>query len=751
MTFHNSHHQRRFLLPMSSICAACVGLGLPAVAQDNAEGTGDPSVIVSPFETVDIAVQDADLAQVLQMLSLQSRKNIITSRNVSATVTANLYDVTFYEALDAILKVNGYTYNEEGNFIYVYTLEEFEQIQAAQLQREYRVFDVEHLAAADILGFITPLLSDGGSAEARGDVNPGMQPDVSDNGADDYAFNVKVVAFDYPENLERIATLIDELDVAPDQVLVESTIVQASVNEANAFGIDFSIVANMNFADIIAPLNPVTALLNGSGENGFAPDDNDAQGIQSTVGNTSGPGGFKVGIVTDDISIFLRALDEVTDTVVLARPKIMALNRQRAEVLVGARVGYLSTTATETTTTQTVEFLDTGIQLVFRPFISKDGTIRMELRPSVSEASLRTVTDSLGVQVTIPDELTNELTTNVRVRDGQTLVLGGLFRESTTTNRRQVPLLGDIPILGYAFRGQDDRVERNEIIFLITPTITKDEVLWDNGEEMMAMAELVRIGAREGLLFWSREKMTDSHNQHAIAAMKAGDTDLALYHVRNSLRLNPHQPNVIAMRQQLTGDVDHAYERSALERVINRGIERTYSIDAVRHSMGSDQAIQKAFDRNPILQVQAISPTPDDIEESHAAPSTEPAFENNVASENAAAASNAPFDGSATHEFIPIETITDDEIEATFGIEMSNDEHPSNDSPEIESAEGWKWNGSADSGDSAFQFDSESADVMSETDFGFRNSVNAWTGWWFGIPVWNQETNTVSVDEDRAE
>ena len=73
--------------------------------------------------------------------------------------------------------------------------------------------------------------------------------------------------------------------------------------------------------------------------------------------------------------------------------------------------------------------------------------IRLELAPSVSEASLRTVTDAQGLQVTIPDELTNELTTNVRIKDGQTLVLGGLFRESTRVTKRQVPFLGDIPIL----------------------------------------------------------------------------------------------------------------------------------------------------------------------------------------------------------------------------------------------------------------------------------------------------------------
>ncbi|MFZ8926421.1 MAG: hypothetical protein ACO3CU_06655, partial [Candidatus Nanopelagicales bacterium] len=93
--------------------------------------TDAQDVVVDDFGTVDISVQDTDLAQVLQMLSLQSRKNIITSKRVSARVTANLYDVTFKEALDAILHVNGYGYIEQGNFIYVYTLEEIAELEKA--------------------------------------------------------------------------------------------------------------------------------------------------------------------------------------------------------------------------------------------------------------------------------------------------------------------------------------------------------------------------------------------------------------------------------------------------------------------------------------------------------------------------------------------------------------------------------------------------------------------------------------------
>jgi len=544
----------------------------PAMGQTWGDA-GGPEVSVTDYGTVDLAVQDTDLAQVLEMLSIQGRKNIITSRNVSATVSANLYDVTFYEALDAILTVNGYGYVEEGNFIYVLTQEELSEMQAATRRTESRIFELQYLSASDASEFIAPLLSDVGRAASRGDVQAGYATSTSDGGADSYAYAAKIVVNDYPENLEDIANLIAQLDTPPDQVLIEATILQTTLDESNAYGVDFSVIADMDFLDLTNPLSPINNLLAGnSAISGFQPPDNQASGIQSTVGNTAGAGGFKLGFIRDDISVFIKLLDEVTDLTVLARPKIMVLNRQRAEILVGVKVGYLSTTATQTTTTQTVKFLDTGVKLVFRPFVSSNGMVRLELSPSVSEASLRTVTDAQGQQVTIPDELTNELTTNVRIKDGQTLVLGGLFRESTRTTRRQVPFLGDIPILNLAFTGQDDAVDRDEIIFLITPSIVHDEVLWEMGAAGLSYGDAVRVGARRGLLPFSRDQMTSTYNTKAFDAFRDGDLKRALHWTNTSLNLSQDQAAMIMLRQDITGKREHAFDSSIMERAIRSAL-----------------------------------------------------------------------------------------------------------------------------------------------------------------------------------
>lgn len=541
---------------------------------------------------VELHVNDEDLAAVLQMLSIQSQRNIVMSQGISARVTANLYGVTFYEAMDAILHVNGYGYIERGNFIYVYTLEELNQIQQASRLRQTAVVRLNFLNAIDAAEFATPLLSDGGQIKTNGATTTFSIPDNAPIGADEFAHDATLVVFDYPENIDAIAGLIAELDTRPAQVLVEATILQAQLNEANAFGVDFSIIADLNFGDFLnvgGPLNPVDGLLSGEGQRIDASGDQQSVGIgrgtagQSNVANIDGPSTLKMGVVTNNVSVFVRMLDEVTDTTILSKPKILSLNRQPARVLVGRRVGYLSTTATDTSTTQTVEFLDTGTQLYFRPFITSDGLIRMELKPQVSEAIIRNVTDSGGVAVTIPDEITNELTANVMVRDGNTIVLGGLFRESIQASRRQIPLLGDIPLIGAAFRGHNDETNRSEIIFMITPTIVSDDFLAQAGREASDYVDHVRAGSRNGLLLFSRERQSSQLLLEARELAAKGDTRKALHKVQRSLQLNPNQPDAIKLRAQITGETKDWPTRSLLDDILDR------EADAVLGSLNQRQ------------------------------------------------------------------------------------------------------------------------------------------------------------------
>ncbi len=564
----------------------------PGDAKAKPAATDDKSkakVAVSEHMTVDLHLKDEDLANVLELLSIQTQKNIVASKGVSGKVTATLYGVTFYQALDAILHVNGYGYIENGNFIYVYTNDELKGIQAALKKRVSKVIRLNYLNADDAKEFLTPLLSkEGGELKVAPKTKDFSINEKAPTGKNDYALGDVMVVNDFEENVKAIEELVKQLDTRPQQVLVEATILQTSLNEANAFGVDFSIIGDVNFLDFInvgGPLGAAQALIKGgtgAANGGVSPSDNQGHAITSNVGGTaSGPGGFKVGVMAGDVGIFVRMLDSVTDTVILSNPKILALNRQPARVLVGKRVGYLNTTQTETSTTQSVQFLDTGTQLYFRPFVSNEGEVRMELKPQVSSAEIRTVTDSGGRAVTIPDEVTQEMTTNVNVRDGQTVVLGGLFTESSTFSRQQVPWAGDLPILGAAFRGHDDSTVRSEIIFLITPTIVTDTLIAGSAERANADLERIRAGQRQKLLPWSRERMTDKLNVEAEAMARTGDFAGAEYKLQRSLSLNSGQTEAYRLRDKITGEGEHWPNPSMLDSYLREEvIKRAGSVPA---------------------------------------------------------------------------------------------------------------------------------------------------------------------------
>ncbi len=568
----------------------------PAPSGGSAQNPEDKArVKVSEHMTVDLHVKDESINNVLELLSVQSQKNIIASKNVSGKVSADLFNVTFYEALDAILHVNGFQYIEKGNFIYVYTREEFLEIQKALSKRVAKVIRLSYLNATDAETFVKPLLSQGGETKVTAKTPEFTVGADTPVGKDDYALGAILVVIDYEENISAIEKLLVELDTRPAQVLVEATILETRVTENNGFGIDFSIIGDLDFIDFVSvggPRAAADALIRGGtgAVGGLSPQDNRGGAISTSPGSTqTGRGNVKVGVVAGPVAMFLRALDEVSDFTVLSSPKLLALNRMPTRVLVGQRVGYLNTTSTETSTTQTVQFLDTGTQLYFRPFVSNTGEVRMELKPKVASATIRDAGNGQGGIVSIPDETTQEVTTNVIVKDGNTIVLGGLFVERTDSFRRQVPIFGDIPLIGAAFRGHDDSTDRRELIFLIRPSIVNDTALAMQGVDMKNEIERIRAGQRQGLLPWSREKMTSVLNVEAESAARAGQTEEALWKIQRSLSLNPRQPDAIRLRERITSEQERWPAMFTLDGIISGEIHQR--LEGVKPVPGAQKMI----------------------------------------------------------------------------------------------------------------------------------------------------------------
>ena len=547
------------------------------------------------FGNVEITAPNAEISEMLQYLSSHFNVNIISTRNVTGRVNVNIRDLNMKDALTAILDPNGWTFIEKGKFVYVYTKEELKEIEEANRKMVTKVIHLNYLNSTDAQNFVKSESSKLGSIVANAEAAKGFVPSESDGGANSFAMGDILVVRDYEENVEAISKLIMLLDTAPVQVLVEVTVLRVALTEANAFGVDMSVLFDIDFDGITAPLDPIADLVSGTIKS-------DGIASQTGFGQISKSGGAKVGILTKNVAAFIRAVDEVNDTTVVAHPKILTLNRMPSNLLVGSKLGYQSTTTSSTNTTQDVKFIETGVKLNVRPFVSNDGHIRMELKPSLSDGTTRDTAAG-----TIPDTIVQEMTTNVILRNGQTIVLGGLFQENIVTDRKQVPGLGDVPVLGNAFKGQDDSIKRSEIIFIVKATIVKDKAMKSSVNQALESIRLRRLGAREGLLPWSREKMSSSHLRNAYIASDKGQTKRAQWHVDMALNINPVYVEARRMKEKLGGHKglmpNNSILLEAVDGILNDRIERINSLK--KASIQTNEKITLIAPKNVVVKIAA--------------------------------------------------------------------------------------------------------------------------------------------------
>ena len=231
----------------------------------------------------------------------------------------------------------------------------------------------------------------------------------------------------------------------------------------------------------------------------------------------AGGNGLRVGITTGDFAMFISALEQVTDVTIMANPKILAVNKQLGQVYIGTKLGYREgdvETAGGGTQQGAVKFLDTGTKLAFRPYIGNDGFIRMDIHPKDSSGNL----NAQGV----PNETAAELSTNVIVKDGHTVVIGGLFRDVVNSTKKQVPLLGNIPILGDLMKSNSDTTIRQEVIVLLTPHIIQSpEQL--NSDARVQDVKRRWAGARDRLHWLHVGRIADDSYAKAAGLFSSGD------------------------------------------------------------------------------------------------------------------------------------------------------------------------------------------------------------------------------------
>ncbi len=568
-------------------------------------------VRVSPYFLVDIVAQNASLVSILQKLAIQSRRNIVSAKAIDTPISATIYAVPFETALNALLKPQGLGYIERDGVLYVYPQSDIDRLSLADRGVVSKVIRLNYITAEDAAEFAKDVLSPNGKVKATSDggAKEGGSGDSGGSGggssgggdsgsgnsggivassdgvytpdSEKFALSNAIVVTDHPENVAAVEAMIAEIEEQPIQVLLEATIVQTKLTEANAFGVDFAMLNDIQFTDFFkfpSAFNPL-GFTSATGQTGGTPSTTprNSSFLAVSPGNTgAGKGNIKGGIVSGDVAVFIRALDEVTDVTLLSNPKVLSLNRQRARVNVGVRVGYLESTATQVAVTQTIKFLDTGITLDVRPFVMADGQVRLRLSPKVSAVTFRNITDTQGRTQQIPDEEIQMVTADVLVPGGSTAVLGGLFREDITNARSQVPVVGDIPLVGEAFRGRDNTVNRSEIIFLIKPTVLTSKQVDEQGAKAVGYSQRVRAGSRLGLLPWSRERQSAQLNVDALHLAGEGRVDDALWRLRRSLELNPAQADAIRIRENLMGGQMWWPSRNLMNDAVNDELDKAF-------------------------------------------------------------------------------------------------------------------------------------------------------------------------------
>ena len=410
--------------------------------------------------------QDIEVRSVLQLIADFTGLNLVASDTVGGSITLRLQNVPWDQALDLILKTKGLDKRQIGNVLLVAPADEIAAREKLELETNKQIAElapvrldiiqVNYAKAADIVGLIQEdeeLISDRGFVSS----------DVRTN-----TISVRETA----EKLDEIRRLVSTWDVPVRQVSIEARIVRAQTNVAENLGVRWGGAAYDISGDNIFSV--------GGGLDGVQ----DARDSAATPGSfqTSFPGAlavdlgvsgdgassFAIGWGSDDflVDLELSALESDGQAEVVSQPRVVTADRQTASIKSGEEIPYQQAASSGATA---VSFKEAVLSLEVTPQITPDDKIIMDL--VVNQDSRGEVTAG------IPSINTNQVTTQVLVGNGETVVLGGIFQSQVATQTTKTPFLGDIPYLGRLFKRTEKIDERSELLIFITPKIIKSDLV----------------------------------------------------------------------------------------------------------------------------------------------------------------------------------------------------------------------------------------------------------------------------------
>ncbi|MEW6101840.1 MAG: secretin N-terminal domain-containing protein [Candidatus Omnitrophota bacterium] len=467
-------------------------------------------------DKITLDVKGMDVIDVLKMLASRSAMNIVVGKNVTGRVTMFLKDVDVADAFEIILLANDLAYEEKGGIINVMTQRDYELLHGERFmdKKTAKVVPLKYAKAAELSKALNQIktnigrivIDEGSNTLALIDT-PEKIKEMEDfivkadlpvktktfslnyAQADKLKANLeqaitkgigsikidertnKISITDYPGKLEELSQLISDFDEKSPQVLIDAQIVEIKPSDEFKMGVDWDYFIDKHF-DIKANLanNTSGALFFGT--------------PSSAVVSEAG-----------DYKAILDVLRTIGDTKILSSPRILVMNNQEAKIHVGKRDAYVTSNISQggtgtTVTSQSVNFVDTGIQLYVTPTINRDGNVIMKIKPEISDATRESIT-SEGTITEIPIVTTSEAETTIMVKDGITVVIGGLKKDTRTKTVKKIPLLGDIPGLGFLFRSTSDKMEQTDLVILLTPHIVSGE---------KSITELAEIQPKEGVI-----------------------------------------------------------------------------------------------------------------------------------------------------------------------------------------------------------------------------------------------------------
>lgn len=426
-------------------------------------------------ERISLNFQDIEVRAVLQLIADFTELNLVTSDTVSGRITLRLQNVPSDQALDLVLRTKGLDKRQVGNVLMVAPAAEIAERERQQIEANKQIAElaplqtefirIRYASAASVVNLFKAGSEDGGTLiSSRGSVI--VDPRTN-----------SLIVTETGSKLAEIRDLIDLVDIPIRQVMIEARIVIAQSDLEKELGIAWG----GGFVD--SDFNGNALSVSGDTDNVVAINQSVIDGTPSSVtfpgalmvdlGVASKAGGFAVGFTSEDIFLTaeLSALEAAGQGEVVSQPKVITGDKQKATIKSGTEVPYQEGSLSGQNTTS---FKEAVLQLDVTPNITPDDRILLDL--IITQDSVGDLVPS-GQGGFIPSIDTTELTTQVLVGNGETVVLGGVFRTEDIQSVTKVPFFGDIPYVGRLFRNESNSKTKTETLIFITPRILADTLL----------------------------------------------------------------------------------------------------------------------------------------------------------------------------------------------------------------------------------------------------------------------------------